>query len=196
MKEDSELLPALKRRESEAFTQLFNLYSDKLFRLASSLLNNEDEAECVVQDSFLKFFEKLDQFEGRSTIGTWLYRVAFNLSQDILRTRGRNTPLFEDRDDETSLPIPAVFIDWNNLPELSLSVDEMSSELEMAVANLPEKLKVVFLLREIEGLSTQACADVLSLTVSTTKVRLHRARLLLREALAQHFQGRATRRAS
>ena len=72
----------------------------------------------------------------------------------------------------------------------------MSSELEMAVANLPEKLKVVFLLREIEGLSTQACADVLSLTISTTKVRLHRARLLLREALAQHFQERVTRSAS
>ena len=190
MLNEQELLSALRRRDPAAFNQLFDTYSDKVYRLAFSQLENEDEAEGVVQDAFLRLFERLDQFEGRSKLSTWLYRVAYNLCQDRLRQRRPLLSLDEDNDDD-DLPAPTVLIDWEELPEQYLSAAEVSAELDRAIATLPPKLKTVFTLREMEGLSTQECAEVLGISVSAAKVRLHRARLLLREQLSAYFAERA-----
>ncbi len=189
MLNEQELLSALRRRDSAAFNQLFDTYSDKVYRLALSQLENEDEAEGVVQDAFLRLFERLDQFEGRSKLSTWLYRVAYNLCQDRLRQRRPLLSLDEDNDDN-DLPAPTVLIDWEDLPEQYLSAAEVSAELDRAIATLPPKLKTVFMLREMEGLSTRECAEVVGISVSAAKVRLHRARLLLREQLAAYFAER------
>lgn len=189
MLNEQELLPALRRRDSAAFNQLFETYSDKVYRLAFSQLGNEDEAEGVVQDAFLRLFERLDQFEGRARLSTWLYRVAYNLCQDRLRQRRPLLSLNEDNDDD-DLPAPTVLIDWEDLPEQYLSAAEVSAELDRAIATLPPKLKTVFTLREMEGLSTQECAEVLGISANAAKVRLHRARLLLREQLAAYFAER------
>ncbi len=189
MLNEQELLSALRRRDPAAFNQLFEAYSDKVYRLAFSQLENEDEAEGVVQDAFLRLFERLDQFEGRSRLGTWLYRVAYNLCQDRLRQR---RPLFslDEENDDNVLPVPTLLLDWAELPERYLSAAELSAELDRAIAALPPRLKAVFVLREMEGLSTQECAEVLGISLSAVKVRLHRARLLLREQLAVYFAGR------
>ncbi len=189
MLNEQELLSALRRRDSAAFNQLFETYSDKVYRLAFSQLGNEDEAEGVVQDAFLRLFERLDQFEGRARLSTWLYRVAYNLCQDRLRQRRPLLSLNEDNDDD-DLPAPTVLIDWEDLPEQYLSAAEVSAELDRAIATLPPKLKTVFTLREMEGLSTQECAEVLGISANAAKVRLHRARLLLREQLAAYFAER------
>lgn len=191
MVNEQALLAALRQREPEAFTQLFDLYSDKVYRLAYSQLENEDEAEGVVQDAFLRLFERLDQFEGRSKLSTWLYRVAYNLCQDRLRKRRPLLSLDEENEDD-DLPAPTVFIDWEELPERYLSATEVSAELDRAIAALPPKLKTVFMLREMEGLSTLECAEVLGISSSAAKVRLHRARLLLREDLAAYFVERVS----
>jgi len=82
MRDDQELLVALRRRDGEAFTYLFEMYADKIYRLALRLLENETEADGVVQDTFLRLLSRLDQFEGRSKVGTWLYRVAYNICVD------------------------------------------------------------------------------------------------------------------
>lgn len=187
MFDEQELLAALRRRDATAFSQLFEAYSDRVYRLAVGLLESEVEAEGVVQDTFMRLIERLDQFEGRSKLSTWLYRVAYNLCQDRLRKRKPISTLVEEVDDEGTIPTPTILIDWEQLPERCLTAAEISRELDEAIATLPPKLKAVFILREIEGVSTQACAEALDISVSATKVRLHRARLLLREQLATYF---------
>lgn len=185
MLDDSQLLNALRQRDPTAFAQLFEMYSDKVYRLAFGLLEDENEAEGVVQDAFMRLLERLDQFEGRSKLGTWLYRIAYNLSIDRLRKRQPMLNLMDESDDE-SIPVPAVLTDWREAPEAWLDSSELSAELDRAIAGLPAKLKAVFILREIEGASTEECAQVLGITESAAKVRLHRARLLLREHLAAY----------
>ncbi len=187
MLSEQEMLAALRRRDPAAFSQLFETYSDRVYRLAVGLLEDEAEAEGVVQDAFMRLFERLDQFEGRSKVGTWLYRVAYNLCQDRLRKRRPESPLAMDLDDDETIPAPTIFVDWSRVPERYLTDEEITAELDRAIATLPPKLKAVFMLREIEGLSTKECAEVLEISESAAKVRLHRARLLLREQLAAYF---------
>ena len=186
---EQEQLAALRRRDADAFTLLFETYSDKIYRLSVGLLGDEAEAESIVQETFLRFFEGLDKFEGRSKVGTWLYRVAYNASIDYLR---RDKPLLEMDfvDDDDNLPQTAVFADWSQWPESQLTNAEVTAELDKAIASLPEKYRAIFILREIEGLSTQETAQVTDLSVSAVKVRLHRARLALRERLAESLIAR------
>lgn len=183
MLSEQELLTALRRRDGDAFALLFETYSDKIYRLSVGLLESEADAEGVVQETFLRFFKRLDQFEGRSKVGTWLYRVAYNASIDLLRRRRPMLPL--DISEDENIPTPAVFADWSQWPEHLLTDAEVTAELDRAIASLPEKYRAIFILREIEGLSTQETAEVTELPVSAVKVRLHRARLTLREWLAE-----------
>ena len=178
------LLAALRQREAQAFATLFELYSDKIYRLALSLLKEEAAAEGVVQDAFLRLIKRLDQFEGRSGLGTWLYRIAYNLSVDRLRQR-RPEVILDDEGEDGRLPAPMHVVDWTQWPEQLLSDAEVTAELDKAIAALPEKFRVVFVLREVEGLSTEETAQITGLSLSATKVRLHRARLFLREQLTQ-----------
>lgn len=184
LQDDQLLLTGLRQREAQAFATLFELYSDKIYRLSLSLLKEEAAAEGVVQDAFLRLIERLDQFEGRSGLGTWLYRIAYNLSVDRLRQRKPEVTLADEVDDGR-LPAPIHLVDWTQWPEQLLSDAEITAELDKAIAALPEKFRVVFVLREVEGLSTEETAQIIGLTLSATKVRLHRARLFLREQLTQ-----------
>ncbi len=188
MHSDQTLVAALRRRDADAFAALFDLYSDKIFRLAVGLLGDEDEAEGIVQDSFLRLFEKLDQFEGRSQLGTWLYRVAYNASIDRLRQRRPTQPLADEAGNADDSPfMPAILTDWSQAPEALFDSGETQAQLEVAVGRLPERLRGAFVLREIEGLSTAETAVVLGISEGAVKVRLHRARLLLREELSGYF---------
>ncbi|MCB9009589.1 MAG: sigma-70 family RNA polymerase sigma factor [Ardenticatenaceae bacterium] len=179
-----QLLSDLRRREPEAFAFVFEQYSDKIYRLSVSMLKEEAAAEGVVQDTFLRLIERLDQFDGRSNLGTWLYRIAYNLSVDRLRQRKPDLMLADEPEDGR-LPIPAQLIEWQQWPEKLLTDAEVTETLDKAIAALPEKFRIVFVLREIEGLSTQETAEITNLSLSATKVRLHRARLFLREHLTQ-----------
>jgi RNA polymerase sigma-70 factor (ECF subfamily) len=178
------LLQALRNRTPEAFAYVFEQYSDKIFRLSVSMLKDEAAAEGVVQDSFLRLIERLDQFEGRANLGTWLYRIAYNLSVDRLRKRKPDVVL-NDEPGDGRLPAPIHLVDWQQWPEKLLTDSEVTAALDEAIAALPEKFRIVFVLREVEGLSTQETAEITNLSLSATKVRLHRARLFLREHLTQ-----------
>lgn len=183
--EDQELVAALRRREPAAFAAAFDRYADRIFRLALGLLGDELEADGIVQETFVRLFQKLDSFEGRSSLGTWLYRVAYNLSLDHLRKR-RPDLTIEDEEDQVAA-VATTVADWGRLPEEALSNEEVREALDQAIAALPEHYRVVFILREIEGLSTKETAQVTEISVSAAKVRLHRARLFLRERLAEQF---------
>ncbi len=185
--DNDQLLADLRKRDPAAFRWLFEAYADKIYRLALSLLENETEADGVVQDTFVKLIEHLDRFEGRSKIGTWLYRVAHNLCYDRLRVRQRDAHWLAsnqpDNGDGESV-IPAIFIDWTNTPDLLVDEQEIQAILVDLIHSLPLKLRAVLLLRDVEGVSTAECAAALNISESSAKVRLHRARLQLREKLS------------
>ncbi len=185
MQDDPKLLAALRDRSPEAFQELFELYSDKMYRLAVSIVGDEGDAEDIVQETFIKFIEKIETFEGRSSIGTWLYRVTHNAGIDMVR-RKRSSMLLESDlpEAEEGLPMPENIASWDG------SVTELYDQQELlqilddaAMQSLPEKLRGAFFLRDIEEMSTEEAAEILEITPGAVKVRLHRARLLMREQL-------------
>lgn len=186
MYSEEELLARLRRRDPEAFSYLFETYADKIYRVAVGVVRDEEEAEGVVQETFLRLFQRLEQFEGRSKLSTWLYRVAYNLSIDRVRKRRPQVSLDDDSGDEP-LPAPVILADWRQAPEQQLSDAEVAEALDAAIAGLNEKYRTVFVLREVEGLSTVETAEVIGIKPGAVKVRLHRARLFLRERLSQTF---------
>lgn len=190
MPDDNALLTALRRRSPDAFQELFNLYSDKLFRLTVGMCGSDQDAEDVVQESFIRFFESLDGFEGRSAIGTWLYRAAHNACIDRLRREKPTLSLVDEEPEPGDLPMPAILVDLGNLPEDRHAQAELHTELARAVVELPPKLRAAFLLRDVEGLTTEEAASVLEIEPGAVKVRLHRARLLLRERLSAYMAER------
>lgn len=192
MQEDSNLLQSMKTGDPQACTILFEMYADRIYRLALSILDQPEEAEDVVQETCLKALTHHGEFAGRSKIGTWLYRIAYNASLERLRRKEAFPLPPEDgieEDEGVSIPMPGNFIEWQT-PEVLAIGGEDRSVLERQIQSLPETLRTVFVLRDIEGLSTTETAEVLRITESLVKVRLHRARLSLRERLAVHFTGR------
>ena len=186
MPEDAFLLQELKSGKPEAFASLFDTYADRLYRLGMSLVGDPFEAEDIVQEAFLKAITHIDHFQARSSLGTWLYRVVYNSSIDRLRGRV-DVPLPEESNpDENSLPMPEVLLEWHTPETLAIS-NEGQDYLDQAIQSLPETLRSVFVLRDIEELSTAQTAEILGIGENLVKVRLHRARLALRELLAVYF---------
>jgi len=182
------MLNALRAGDPAALAALFDAHADKVYRLALSLLGDPVEAEDVVQETFVKLMTHSEQFEGRAQPGTWLYRVAYNASLDRLR-RKRADPLPDDEpeSDGEGPPMPQSFVDWSTTPEAVLLSAEAGAALEAAIRQLPESLRAIFLLRDVEGFSTEEAAEALGLSIAAARVRLHRARLALRERLAGYF---------
>lgn len=187
-------LAALRQRDPEALARLFEAHGDRVYRLALGLLGDAAAAEDVVQQTFLTAIARLEDFEGRASLGTWLHRVAYNASIDILRKqREVGLPDDESEDGEAPTILPRSFLSWDLSPEEMLEDGEARRILDEAITTLPDTLRAAFILRDIEGLSTEEASQVLGLSVSATKVRLHRARMLLREKLADYFVERSTR---
>lgn len=183
------MLAVLKSDQPQpALGLLFEKYADQVYHLALGLLRDPDQAEDVVQDTFLAAYSSRLQFEGRSALGTWLYRIAYNAAINRLRAREHQSIPEEDAEsDGETAPLPKEFVEWRWTPEELLSDQETRQALQNAIARLSPALRAVFLLRDVEDLSTDETAAVLSITPSAVKVRLHRARLALRESLAEFF---------
>lgn len=188
LQDEQTLIAALKRRDPAALSALFEAYADKIYRLAAGMLRDEQQADGVVQNTFLALIKHIDRFEGRSDIGTWLYRVGYN--ECLMRLR-RVRPEVELDEDTEPDRMPASFTDWSTMPDALLDSAEAAGEMERAVASLKPELRAVFLLRDVDELSTAETARILSISESLVKVRLHRARLALREKLAAYFDERA-----
>ncbi len=156
-------------------------------------MRERQAAEDVVQETFLSAITHLDQFEGRSAVGTWLYRVAYNASLTRLREKP-SEPLPADEPEPGEPPLPRALVEWDLTPEEMLMDGEARGHLDAAIAVLPESLRATFLLRDVEGLSTLETAETLGISEGAVKVRLHRARLALRERLAEYFGERAARK--
>src|SRR4030066_2488653 len=181
-------LKALQAGDPEEFSRLVNAYSSKIYRLATKMLIHQKDAEDVLQETFIKAYRGLKSFDGRSKISTWLYRIATNEALMVIRRKHPEVvSIDEPVETEAGEQEPVQIIDWCCLPEEELLSDESRERLDAAVQRLPESLRVVFLLRDMNDLSTHETAEVLGLTDTAVKTRLSRARLRLREMLSTYY---------
>ena len=187
---EEELLAGLRRRDRLACTCLLKRFMPRLYRLALQLTANADDAEDVLQESFIQACSRIDRFEGRSSLGSWLYRIVLNTALGRLRRRVPDTVSLAENSEESeplSLDVVEALIDWESEPGGQALSKELREVVEQAITKLPETLRAAVVLRDIEGLSTSGAASVLGVSEAALKVRLHRARLALREALAPYI---------
>lgn len=180
-----------------AFQELVSRFQQRVFRVALRIVGQRQDAEDVTQQTFLSLIEHIDSFRGESSVATWILRIATNHALKLLRKR-RGLPTVSlngptDDDSYSSLPHPDFIARWSATPETLVQQAEVREQIESALNSLDDKYRVVFVLRDIEGLSVRETAEALDLTEGTVKVRLLRARLMLRERLTREFGDEATR---
>jgi RNA polymerase sigma-70 factor (ECF subfamily) len=183
-------ITALQNGDRAEFARMVEAYSGQIYRLALKMLQNQQDAEDILQETFIKAYHALPQFESRSSLSTWLYRIATNEALMFLRRKHPHQISVEQPSNDEAQPVPLEIVDWCCLPESELISAEARVYLEKAVEMLPHSLRVVFLLRDIEGLSTRDTAEVLDLSEGAVKTRLSRARLQLREILSVYYRER------
>jgi len=190
-------LEALKAGDMAEFARLVDAYSNNIYRVALKILNDPQDAEDILQETFLKALRALPSFEGRSSLSTWLYRIAVNEALMLVRKRRANFVSIDvDREDDDIDVEPVEIVDWCCLPEGDLLSAEARQFLDTAVQHLSPALRAVFVLRDLEGLSVKETADALNLTETAVKTRLLRARLKLREELSVYYAERMSERFS
>ena len=190
---DLALVHACNSGDAAAFEELVKRYDSKLFRIAQHITHNREDAQDAVQDAFLKVFRKLSQFRENSQFSTWLIRITVNESLMKLRKQrsSREVSMDEDFQSEGSTA-PYEVADWAPNPEQLYRGSELRNILRSELQELQPALRVVFVLRDVEGLSTEETAEVLELTPVAVKARLWRARLRLRERLSKYFGAAVT----
>jgi RNA polymerase sigma-70 factor (ECF subfamily) len=181
-------LEALRAGDRAEFARLVEAYSDVIYRLGIKMLGDPQDAEDVLQETFIKAFRHLKNFDGRSSISTWLYRIATNEALMLIRKR-KNIPasIEEPSEVEAEIEEPLEIVDWCCMPEAEMMSTEARAYMNQAVEKLSPPLRAVFVLRDIEGLSTEETSQVLNLSEAAVKTRLSRARMRLRELLTTYF---------
>ena len=179
-------IEALQAGDRAEFARMMDYFSNPIYRLGLKILRNEQDAEDVLQETFIKAYGAIVNFEGRSSLSTWLYRIATNEALMLIRKRKPTLDLVLENDDEEEVT-PTEIVDWCCLPEDELLSTESRGFLEEAVQVLSPSLRLVFLMRDVERLSIKETAEILEISESAVKVRLMRARLKMREELTHYF---------
>lgn len=187
--DESALVTRAKAGDMSAFSDLITHYDRRVFRMAKQITQNDDDAEDVLQETFLKAYSHLDDFQGNSKFYTWLVRIAVNEALMKLRKRrsDRTVPLDEPIDTGEDEVVREIAV-WEENPEQRYSREELGSILDEAIESLKPAYRTVFILRDIEELSIEETAEALDLSISAVKSRLLRARLQLREKLTRLFK--------
>jgi RNA polymerase sigma-70 factor (ECF subfamily) len=187
--DESALVAKAREGDAEAFNGLVNQYERKIFRLAKHITQSDEDAEDVLQEAFLKAYEHLPDFQGQSKFYTWIVRIAVNEALMKLRKRksDRTVPLDEPLDTGEDTVVREIAV-WDDDPEQRYSREELAGILDEAVQSLRPAFRSVFVLRDIEEMSTEETADALGISVPAVKSRLLRARLQLREKLTRQFK--------
>jgi RNA polymerase sigma-70 factor (ECF subfamily) len=186
---DVALIERVRAGDVAAYDALVRKYERQVFRISQHITQNREDAEDAMQDAFLKAYEKLDQFQGNSKFYTWLVRIAVN--ESLMRLRKRRTGKMVSIDEDIATEegsVPRDLADWAPDPEQNYSQEELAGILERAWKGLPKGFRVVFELRDVQGLSTEDTAEALGLSIPAVKSRLLRARLQLRERLSRYFR--------
>lgn len=192
--DEKKVIILAQKGDSKAKAAIVNNHEQMVFNVALRLLNNADEAECVLQETFLKVFTSLESFRGESELSTWIYRIATNFA--LMRLRMRKKAILPI-DDDSKIDMEKIeSFNRSVLPEDPLRMvvnTELRSAMEQAIEQLPPRLKSTFVLKDIEGLSLKQISTVLELSLPAVKSNLRRARLFLRDQLAEYFRDDNTR---
>jgi RNA polymerase sigma-70 factor (ECF subfamily) len=187
--DETVLVAQAREGDTQAFGELVRRYESKIFRLAQHITQNREDAEDVLQETFLKAYEHLNQFQGQSKFYTWIVRIAVN--QALMKLRRRKTDKSVSLDETIDTGEDTIVREiaaWDEDPEQRFSRDEIGQILDSAIQSLEPPYRSVFVLRDIEELSTEETAEALGLSVPAVKSRLLRARLQLREKLTRQFK--------
>src|SRR5258705_11384951 len=187
------LVASAKAGDVAAFEELVRRYDRNVFRIAQHITQNREDAEDVVQDAFIKAYSNLKQFQGQSKFYTWLVRIAVN--EALMKLRRRRPERMVSLDEEVKTEddsVPREGADWSPNPEQQYTQAELCDILTRTIQGLPPGFRTVFVLRDVEGLSTEETAQALEVSIPAVKSRLLRARLQLRERLSRFFQKRAS----
>jgi RNA polymerase sigma-70 factor (ECF subfamily) len=187
--DEAEQIEKARKGDARAFGDLIGKYERKIFRLAQHITQNREDAEDVLQETFLKAYEHLSQFQGNSKFYTWIVRIAVNQALMKLRKRKTDKTVSMDEGIDTGEDIVVREIAaWDEDPEQRYSREELNEILTAAVDSLAPAYRTVFVLRDVEDLSTEETAEALELSIPAVKSRLLRARLQLREKLTKFFK--------
>jgi RNA polymerase sigma-70 factor, ECF subfamily len=190
--DEAALLEGLRERDRYACSCMLKRFGPRMYRVALQITGDEDEAEDVLQEALIRSCERIDDFEGLSALGSWLHRITVNTALMHLRRRKRGINRVTSFEDDPATQTLNTLIDPQAEPGEELLSLELREEVERAVLGLPDTLRTAFVLREIEGFSTQESAGLLGIGESALKVRLHRARHALRDALTPYLRTATT----
>lgn len=190
--EDEALVARAKAKDTAAFEQLVRKHHAQVYRLALTMVKNPRDAEEVTQETFLNVHRKLDAFRGDSKFSSWLYRVTANFALMRLRKQRRQPQVLLD----DLLPqyyengqVERPSSDWSERADRQLENKELGVKINDAIGQLPEKYRIILVLRDVENLSNEEIAHTLGMSVPAVKSILHRSRLFVREALNKYFEG-------
>lgn len=186
--ETPELLEAAKAGDHRAQAQLVNMYSARIYNLGLRLLRNNEDAEDMLQDTFITAFQKMHTFKEKSSFYTWIYRIGVNIALGKLRKQSRMKVSYSIQEPDFENLHGLDISDWPEHIETRVSDEEFKIALKVALDDLDDKYRAVFVLRDLEGLSTAKTAEVLKLSESNVKVRLMRARLFLRDNMTNYMK--------
>jgi RNA polymerase sigma-70 factor (ECF subfamily) len=186
--DEARLVSAAKAGDASAFEELVNRYERKIFRLGMNITQNREDAEDVMQEAFLKSYTNLARFQGDSRFYTWLVRIAVNEALMKLRKRRPNQFSLDEPLNDGEDPVFREIEDWGPSPEQKFAQTELNEILNSVIAELDPIFRVAFLLRDVEGISTEETAQILGISEAAVKSRLLRARLKLRQKLNKYFK--------
>lgn len=193
---ESALIARILSGETELFHQLIRPYEKLVYVTIFAILKNDTDAEDAAQETMINAFRHLQSFRGEAKFSTWLVTIAMNEARKRLRKTkvSAEDSLDEPKEESEGDYTPAVLTDWREIPLEALERKELREKLREAVAQLPEKYREVFVLRDIEGLNQEETATALSINVTLAKVRLHRARMMLQKTLVPYLKSQAPAR--
>lgn len=186
---ETELVRLAKSGDKKAFADLVSTYSDRIFNLALRILRNREDAEDVLQETFLTVLQKLDTFDGRSNFFTWIYRIGTNASLMKLRKKKLVFAEVPENPDLGPSHEDQIFVDWSQDPSFNIQNEEIKKTIDAAISQLSDIYRSVFILRDIEQLSIKETSNILNISEENVKIRLRRARLFLRDKLSEHYEG-------
>lgn len=185
---EAALVAAARGGDPGAFGELVNRYERRIYRLAWNITENREDAEDVMQDAFLKSYQHLPDFQGDSRFYTWLVRIAVNEALMRLRKRRPNQVSLDEPVATEEDAMPREVEDWGPSPEQRYAQRELGEILDKVIGELDPAFRSVFVLRDVENLSTEETAELLGLSIPAVKSRLLRARLRLRQRLNRYFR--------
>ncbi len=187
---EKQIVELAKQGDKTALSKLVSTYSERIYNLALRIMRNREDAEDILQETFITVIEKLHSFDGRSSFFTWIYRIATNASLMRLRKKKLVFQQISDDPDFQESVESRVFIDWSQDPSLNVFDKETKQKLDLAINKLSDIYRSVFILRDLEGLSIKETSAILNISEENVKIRLRRARQFLRDYLSDYFEER------